>query len=66
MECLARMSEVYNPESSAFERLEAFELEARHLRQKLDTASDSAREVIQRQLDEIEERISVIKRRLRP
>jgi hypothetical protein len=60
------MSGVYNPETHWFERLEAMELEARQLVHKRAGAShDEQRDMLTRQLKELEQRIEAIKRRLK-
>ena len=61
------MSEVYNPESEAYRKLEALELDARRIKQKLDTAdSEEEHHVLQRQLTEVEGEITNLRRHLRP
>jgi hypothetical protein len=60
------MSEVYNPESSIYERLEALAVEARQLVHKRnEAASPEDRAVFERQLQEVETRVERLKRRLR-
>ncbi len=61
------MGEVYNPEAERFAQLETLELEARRLAEKRDQAtSDGDRQVIEKQLKEVEERIASLKKKLRP
>ena len=61
------MSEVYNPESDAYQKLESLELEARRIKRKVDVAdSPDEREVLIRQLQETEDQIAGIKKRFRP
>ena len=61
------MSEVYNPEADRFQELEALELEARQLAKKRDEASaDPERQVYEKQLKEVEDRIAILKKKLRP
>jgi hypothetical protein len=60
------MSEVYNPETQLYERLAELELEARQLATKRAAATNAQdREVIERQLRELEERVEILKRRLK-
>lgn len=60
------MSEVYNPESSAWEQIESLELEARRIKQKLDAADgQEERQVLGKQLKEIEHQVENIRKRLR-
>lgn len=61
------MSEVYNPETKLYERLEALAVEARQLAHKRDAAADADdRAVLDQQLREVEERIAHLRRRLKP
>jgi hypothetical protein len=61
------LSEVYNPETQVFERLEALEVEARELARKRDAAATPQdRQVIGRQLQEVEAQIDALKRKLKP
>lgn len=60
------MSEAYNPETEIFEQLEALTLEARELAIKRDDAkTEEDRQVLERQLHEIERRVEHLKHRLR-
>lgn len=61
------MSEVYNPETVAYEHLEQLAVEARQLRQKQVSAhNDDERRVLHRQLREVEDQIDALRRRWRP
>lgn len=61
------MSEVYNPETVAYEQLEQLAVEARQLRQRRASAhNDDERQVLDRQLREVEDQIEALRRRLRP
>ena len=61
------MSEVYNPESEGFQQLEALEMEARDLAKRRDqAASNTERAVIEKQLQEAENRVAILKKKLRP
>ncbi len=60
------MSEAYNPESSALQQTESLKLDARRIRQLLDAANvEEERQVLGKQLTEIEHRIENICKRLR-
>lgn len=60
------MSEVYNPETVDYEKLAAMTTEARRLRQARDEAVvDHEKRVFDRQLSEVERRISSLQRRFR-
>jgi hypothetical protein len=62
---LAAVSEVYNPESALFERVEALALEVRQLLRRRDQAVHANdRQVIERQLRETEDRLQILRRRL--
>jgi hypothetical protein len=60
------MSQVYNPESSVKEELTYLLLEARRLRLKKDAHCEKSREhhIYRQQLQDIENRISLLKTRL--
>ena len=61
------MSEVYNPESDRLKELASLELEAGQLAKKCDAAAnESERNILEKQLKEIEDRIAVLKRKLKP
>jgi hypothetical protein len=59
------MSDVYNPETAEFERLQRLELEARDLAKRLEQTSGESREVIERDLTAVESRIERLRERLR-
>jgi hypothetical protein len=59
------MSDVYNPETAEFERLQRLELEARDLAKRLEQTSGESREVIERDLTAVENRIERLRERLR-
>lgn len=60
------MSEAYNPETQLFVKLETLELEARQLAQKRDQAqSPEDRQVLERQLKEVESQIAILKSKLK-
>lgn len=60
------MSEVYNPESTLYEKLAALTLEARRLRVRLDeTLDEHDRRAYQQQLTETERRVESLQTRLR-
>ena len=61
------MSETYNPETKTFERLEALEIEARGIAKKRDAAENAdERQMLDRQLKEVEDEIDQIKKQLKP
>ena len=61
------MSEVYNPESESFKQLQALELEARQLAKKRDDAqSDGDRQILDKQLKEVESQVDLLKKKIRP
>ncbi|MBI1335329.1 MAG: hypothetical protein GC164_00025 [Phycisphaera sp.] len=60
------MSEVYNPETKRYEKLESLELEARSLVRRRDAAANAAdRRVIEQQLTFVEEQIELLRKRFR-
>jgi len=60
------MSEAYNPETELFAKIETLELEARQLAKKRDQAKNpDDRQVLERQLKEVEDSISVLKSKLK-
>lgn len=60
------MSEAYNPETELFAKIETLELEARQLAKKRDeAASPEDRQVLERQLKEVEGSISALKNKLK-
>lgn len=60
------MSDAYNPETELFAKLETLKLEAGQLAQKRDQAqSPDDREVLERQLKEVENQIAVLKNKLK-
>jgi len=61
------MSEAYNPETKAYERLEALEIEARGIAKKRkDSENTNEQPILDRQLKEVEEEIAKLKRQLKP
>lgn len=59
------MSTIYNPEADITAEIERLELEARDLRRRLDHAgSADDRRVLNRQLQETQEQIEVLRSRL--
>ena len=59
------MSQVYNPESEAMAEIERLELEARQIRRSVEHArSEADKRVLNRQLDELKERIEQLRARL--
>ena len=59
------MSQVYNPESEAMAEIERLELEARQIRRSVELArSEADKRVLNRQLDELKERIEQLRARL--
>ena len=60
------MSEAYNPETELIAKLETLELEARQLAKKRDQAkSPDDRQVLERQLKEVENQITILKSKLK-
>ena len=60
------MSEAYNPETELFAKIETLELEARQLAQKRDQAQNpDDRQVLERQLKEVENQIATLKNKLK-
>jgi peptidoglycan hydrolase CwlO-like protein len=59
------MSSVYNPESEITAQIERLELEARDVRRKLEHAKgEKDRQVLQRQLKELEDDVERLKAKL--
>ena len=59
------MSTVYNPEAQMIEDIERLELEARNIRRKIEHVSnESDKRVMNRQLKEISEEITLLQARL--
>ena len=59
------MSTVYNPESEIVAQIERLELEARDIRRKIEyVRNDNDRRVLNRQLKEIGEEITLLQARL--
>ena len=59
------MSTVYNPESEIAAQIERLELEARDIRRKIEyVRNDNDRRVLNRQLKEIGEEITLLQARL--
>lgn len=59
------MSTVYNPESEVAAQIERLELEARDIRRKIDyVRNENDRRVLNRQLKEISEEITLLQARL--
>jgi len=57
------MSEAYNPESVLYEQLEVLKLKLRTLAQKRDAATNNKdRDILERQLKEMEAQITTIKK----
>jgi len=59
------MSTVYNPESEIEEQIEHIELEAREIRRKIEyVRNENDRRVLNRQLKEISEEVTLLQSRL--
>ena len=59
------MSTVYNPESQIIEEIERLEFEARKIRRKIEHVSnENDRRVMNRQLKELSEEITLLQARL--
>jgi len=59
------MSAVYNPEADVLAEIERLELEARQLRQKAQKTNNPAdQRVLQQQLQETEQQIELLRKRL--
>jgi uncharacterized protein (UPF0335 family) len=59
------MSTVYNPEAQIIEEIERLELEARNIRRKIEHVSnESDKRVMNRQLKELSEVITLLQARL--
>jgi hypothetical protein len=59
------MSTVYNPESQIIEEIERLEFEARNIRRKIEHVSnESDKRVMNRQLKELSEEITLLQARL--
>jgi hypothetical protein len=59
------MSTVYNPEAQIIEDIERLELEARNIRRKIEHVSnESDKRVMNRQLKELSEEITLLQARL--
>lgn len=59
------MSTVYNPESETIAQIERLELEARDVRRRLERShNDEDRRVLNRQLEEIQQQIDVLRARI--
>ena len=59
------MSTVYNPESETIAQIERLELEAREVRRRIERSrSDEDRRALNRQLEEVQRRIDVLRARL--
>ena len=59
------MSTVYNPEAQIIEDIERLELEARNIRRKIEHVSnENDKRVMNRQLKELSEKITLLQARL--
>jgi hypothetical protein len=59
------MSTVYNPESEIMAQIERLELEARDIRRKIEyVRNDNDRRVLNRQLKEISEEVTLLQSKL--
>jgi hypothetical protein len=59
------MSTVYNPEAQIIEEIERLEFEARNIRRKIEHVSnESDKRVLNRQLKELSEEITLLQARL--
>ena len=59
------MSQVYNPESEQVAQIERLELEARNIRRRIEHVhTEQDRRVLNKQLHELEEQISIMQARL--
>ncbi len=59
------MSQVYNPEAELMQDIERLALEARDIRRRIESArTPQDRRVLNRQLHEIEEQITILQDRL--
>ena len=59
------MSTVYNPESEIMAQIERLELEAREIRRKIEyVRNDNDRRVLNRQLKEISEEVTLLQAKL--
>jgi urease accessory protein UreE len=59
------MSQVYNPESEQMAQIERLELEARDIRRRIEHVhTEQDRRVLNKQLHELEEQISIMQARL--
>lgn len=60
------MSDIYNPETVIFEKLEALTVEARRLKHLGEQATDANdRKTLDRQRHEVEQQIEQLKRKIR-
>ena len=59
------MSTVYNPESETIAQIERLELEAREVRRRIErTRHDEDRRALNRQLEEVQRQIDILRARL--
>lgn len=59
------MSTIYNPESDTIAEIERLELEVRDIRRRVEHAhSEADKRVLNRQIDELKERIEFLRRQL--
>jgi urease accessory protein UreE len=59
------MSQVYNPETEQMAQIERLELEARNIRRRIEhVQNEQDRRVLNKQLLELEEQISIMQARL--
>jgi uncharacterized protein (UPF0335 family) len=59
------MSTVYNPEAQMIEEIERLEFEARNIRRKIEhVTNESDRRVMNRQLRELDEEITLLQARI--
>ncbi len=59
------MSQVYNPEAEQMAQIERLELEARNIRRSIEhVRTEQDRRVLNKQLHELEEQISIMQSRL--
>jgi cell division septum initiation protein DivIVA len=59
------MSTVYNPESETIAQIERLELEAREVRRRIERShNDEDRRALNRQLEEVQRQIDVLRARL--
>lgn len=60
------MSEEYNPEAKVLEQVERVEVELKEVLHKRNAAEEQAeREVLQRQVDELENRLKILRAQLK-